>query len=377
MNRLFFTSSAFILCLLTAFTARAQRESIQKAIDKIESAKNVRYTVLETGNDPFGGSDYKNTSKVALYNRQRDGSYERFVLQRGKNFKYLDNGKQHLELNFLDSTYVITPTHKVDTANGSVAFIIRAIKEEFKTGTKTSLLADTTINGEACYHIFLKRPDNTDKNYSYSSVFISKNRNLIMAYYSYVQGEMFKGGLSLGLIRMAQTYTLSNYRLDNKRPPVIDLTVPAGLNPEGKPLDLLSKGTPAPNWVLTATDGKKLSFADLKGKVVFIDFCSNGCPAAALAVPSMKMLTGKYDGTDVVVLTINTRDSRDEVLKFMDKKEIKAPVYLNGKLTAKAYNVAGDPNFYLIDKQGLVNWGSRGYFEDFDNIIVKKIEELR
>jgi len=94
-------------------------------------------------------------------------------------------------------------------------------------------------------------------------------------------------------------------------------------------------------------------------------------------VPSMKMLTGKYDGTDVVVLTINTRDSRDEVLKFMDKKEIKAPVYLNGKLTAKAYNVAGDPNFYLIDKQGLVNWGSRGYFEDFDNIIVKKIEELR
>lgn len=377
MTKSLFKISATLLCSLMAFTAQAQREIIQKAIDKSRSTKNISYTVAETSNDPFGGSDYKNEAQVSLYNRQANGSYERFTLFMGKTFRYLDDGKQYLELNFVDSTYVLTPSHKVDTVNGSLAAAIQSIRHEFKMHSKISLLADTMMNRQACYHILLNRGSKTDKSYTYCHVFIGKSTSLIQGFNSYVQGEMFKGGMSLGLIKMTQTYTFGNYQLNNKPAPVIDLTIPAGLNVEGKPNDPLAKGTAAPNWELTATDGKKLSLADLKGKVVFINFCSNGCPAAALAVPSMKALNGKYDGTDVAVLTINTRDSKDEILKYMSKQDIKAPVYLDGKSAAKAYNVAGDPNFYLIDKDGKISWDSRGYFEGFDNTIIAKIEALR
>ncbi|MES2378351.1 MAG: TlpA disulfide reductase family protein [Bacteroidota bacterium] len=381
MTRKTFTNSILACCLLFAFTAKAQQQILQSSIDKITNSPGISYKVSETNNDPFGGSDQHAEIKVALYNRLGDNNYESYLVDRdasyGK-FKYVGNSKQQLELYLKDSIYVMKPREANKSYADPLNFLANDLNRKInETRYTTQSLADTMINKSDCYHLFVEWEDGSKKLYDKIHVFIKKTDNMILGVISDQQAEMSKGGLSLGTIRMTRNASFSDYKFSAKAPGPKDFSIPPGLRAEQKALPLLGKGTTAPGWELTSTDGKKLSLADLKGKVVFVEFFSNGCPAAALAVPSMKKLNAKYEGTDVVVLTINTRDSKDEVLEFMNKKDIKAPVYLEGKSVAKAYNVQGDPNFYLINKQGEVHWASEGYFEDFDNKVTANIEAIR
>jgi thiol-disulfide isomerase/thioredoxin len=381
MNRKTITIFILACCLLFAFTAKAQQQILQISIDKITNSPGISYKVSEINNDPFGGSDQHAEIKVALCNRLGDNNYESYLVDcdasYGK-FKYVGNSKQQLELYLKDSTYVMKPREANKSYADPLNFWVNDLKRKInETRYTTQMLADTIINKNDCYHLFVEWENNSKKLYDRIHVFINKKDNMILGVISDQQGEMSKGGMSLGTIRMKRETSFLDYKFSAKEPGPKDFSIPLGFKAEQKALPLLDKGTAAPGWELTSTDGKKLSLADLKGKVVFVEFFSNGCAAAALAVPSMKKLNAKYDGTDVVILTINTRDNKDEVLKFMDKKDIKAPVYLNGKSVAKAYNVHSDPNFYLINKQGDVHWSSEGYFEDFDNKVIADIEAIR
>jgi thiol-disulfide isomerase/thioredoxin len=381
MNKPTFTNFILACCLLFAFTAKAQQQILQISIDKITNSPGISYKVSEINNDPFGGSDQHAEIKVALCNRLGDKNYESYVVDcdasYGK-FKYVGNSKQQLELYLKDSTYVMKPRDTNKSYADPLSFLVTDLNRKInETRYTTQMFSDTIINKSECYHLFVNWEDGSKKLYDRIHVFINKKDNMILGVISDQQGEMSKGGISLGTIRMTHNASFSDYKFSAKAPGPKDFSIPPGFRPQQKALPLLGKGATAPGWELTSTDGKKLSLADLKGKVVFVEFFSNGCPAAALAVPSMKNLNAKYAGTDVVILTINTRDSKDEVLEFMNKKDIKAPVYLNGKLVAKAYNVNGDPNFYLINKQGDVHWASDGYFEDFDNKVTANIEAIR
>ncbi|WP_429379062.1 TlpA family protein disulfide reductase [Mucilaginibacter sp. UYCu711] len=377
------TSANFILacCLLFAFTAKAQQQILQSSIDKITNSPGISYKVSEINNDPFGGSDQHSEIKVAQSNRLGDNNYESYVVDceasYGK-FKYVGNSKQQLELYLKDSIYVMKPRGTDKSYADPLNFLVTDLKRKInETRYTTQMFSDTIINKGECYHLFIEWENTSKKLYDRIHVFINKRDNMILGVISDQKGEMSKGGISLGTIRMTRQASFSDYKFSAKEPGPKDFSVPSGFRPEQKALPLLGKGTTAPGWELTSTEGKKLSLADLKGKVVFVEFFSNGCAAAALAVPSMKKLNAKYDGTDVVILTINTQDSKDEVLNFISKKDIKAPVYLNGKSVAKAYNVHSDPNFYLINKQGEVHWSSEGYFEDFDNKVTATIEAIR
>ena len=57
-------------------------------------------------------------------------------------------------------------------------------------------------------------------------------------------------------------------------------------------LDLLNK--PAPAIEGTDVEGKKVSLAGLKGKVVLIDFWATWCPPCVAAIPTLKRLEATY-----------------------------------------------------------------------------------
>ena len=74
-------------------------------------------------------------------------------------------------------------------------------------------------------------------------------------------------------------------------------------------LDLLNK--PAPAIEGTDVEGKKVSLAGLKGKVVLIDFWATWCPPCVAAVPTLKRLEATYRDRGFAILGINL-DARHE-----------------------------------------------------------------
>src|SRR5262249_18815291 len=69
----------------------------------------------------------------------------------------------------------------------------------------------------------------------------------------------------------------------------------------------LQPGDLAPEWKIAAwSDGRSRELADVRGKVVVLDFWGTWCGPCVQAVPTMKELEKKYKGQPVAFLSIHT-----------------------------------------------------------------------
>ncbi|MFD2872547.1 TlpA family protein disulfide reductase [Mucilaginibacter ximonensis] len=382
MNRSFLKSSALVLCLLTAFTAKAQREIVQKAVDKINSAKNISYTATETGEE--FGSSFNNKIVTQLYNRQADGTYQFYhsdlYLPSGK-ISYFDNGNQQVEINYADSVYELSPDRKKALPPASLNTMMSSIE---KCLTKRDdhyiyqKLSDSVIGKQWCYHIRIASKDTLNGSFYRFHVFINKKSYLPLAARNEIRGTIEKGGVKGGVMTMIVSSDYTNIHISNTTATnPVSFIIPKGFKPPAKRQERLEKGVAAPQWTLKSTEGKILSLADLKGKVVLMDFTFNACGACVLALPSLEKLHKKYEGTDVVIVSVNFSDSKEAVAEFIKKNNLKNPIYVNGRALAKAYHVSAAPTFYLINKKGEIDWSGDGYSDDFEREVSASIEALR
>lgn len=136
---------------------------------------------------------------------------------------------------------------------------------------------------------------------------------------------------------------------------------------------LLPINTIAPAWDLATLQGDSLSLADLKGKLVLIDFFYKSCYPCMLALPVLQSLHTKYKEKGLVVVGIDPIDKKDENFPaFLSKKGVTYRVLLEGKNVAKSYKVSGYPTVYLIDRDGRIIHTNVG----FDEGMEKNLEEI-
>lgn len=338
MTRFNLKISTALFCSLIAFSAKAQQAIVQKAIDKITSAKNISYNDTADGIE-FFGSDVHSKHYLNLYGYTGDAflAYKVDNYQGPDKYEYLSDGRQQLDLDFKDSTYTIADAQKRAWLS-PLHDIIANIKDELaKPNCTVKQLADSAINKTACYHILIATEELVKKTYNRYHLFISKKNDLILGATVDLKGEASKEGMAIGMVTRNIHYVFSDFRIFSGEPKSpVTVSMPSGFKPEKK-LQMLPKGTIAPQWTLTSTEGKILSMADLKGKVILMDFTFNGCAGCMLALPVIEKLHKKYDGTDVSIVSINFSDTKEAVAKFIKNNKIKSPIYVNGKPLAKIY----------------------------------------
>lgn len=125
----------------------------------------------------------------------------------------------------------------------------------------------------------------------------------------------------------------------------------------------------APNFKLKDLNGNVVQLANLKGKVVVVDFWATWCGPCRASFPYLQKVCKKYkDNDDVRIYAINTweRESgverEDKVKKFIKENGYTFTVLLDidNKVVEK-YGVEGIPTKFVIDKKGKIQFEGVGF----------------
>ena len=115
-----------------------------------------------------------------------------------------------------------------------------------------------------------------------------------------------------------------------------------------KPLDLK----------FTSVDGKQVNLADLKGKVVLIDFWATWCPPCRAEVPNVVAAYQKYHDQGFEIIGISLDQNKDSLLSFTKEHNMTWPQYFDGQgwqnKISSANGIDSIPAMWLIGKDGLI-----------------------
>ncbi len=140
----------------------------------------------------------------------------------------------------------------------------------------------------------------------------------------------------------------------------------------------LAIGKPAPVFKFPAPDGKEISNADYKGKILLVDFWASWCGPCRQEIPHVKEVYAKYNQNGVEVLSVSIDGKKDEWLKALDEEkmpwaQILAPEA--GKEIMKEYQFSGIPYLILLDRDGKIaakNIRGKGIDKAIDELLAKE-----
>ena len=117
----------------------------------------------------------------------------------------------------------------------------------------------------------------------------------------------------------------------------------------------LSAKPVAPAVQFTSLNGEKLSMADLRGKVVLVNFWATNCPGCIAEMPKLITTHEKYkpQGLETVAVAMSY-DRPDYVVAYAQKNTLPFFVTLDptGSLSQAFKDVKLTPTTFVIDKQG-------------------------
>jgi peroxiredoxin len=116
----------------------------------------------------------------------------------------------------------------------------------------------------------------------------------------------------------------------------------------GSPLDIR----------FTALDGRQINLADLRGKVVLVDFWATTCVPCVQELPGLKQLYEKYHASGFEIVGISLDSDRAALTRFIEKEKIVWPQFYDpaGEKSrlATQYGITAIPVVWLVDKHGVL-----------------------
>ena len=127
-------------------------------------------------------------------------------------------------------------------------------------------------------------------------------------------------------------------------------------------------GQQVPEFTATTADGKTISTADLKGKVVMLQFTASWCSVCRKEMPHIEAdIWKKYkDNKNFALLGIDLDEPQDKVVKFAKEIPVTYPLLLDpkgGVFYQFAEKEAGVTRNVILDKTGKIVYMTRLYKE--------------
>ena len=126
---------------------------------------------------------------------------------------------------------------------------------------------------------------------------------------------------------------------------VADLGPPVGL----------TEGKRAPDFDITALDGKSFALSDLRGKVVLLNFWGTWCGPCRREMPEFQKVYEEWAARGLEILAIAYNDSEAAMADFRGEFGLTFPLALDASGGINdAYAVQTRPSSYLLDADGVI-----------------------
>ena len=136
-------------------------------------------------------------------------------------------------------------------------------------------------------------------------------------------------------------------------------------------------GTPAPPFALPTASGETAALASLRGRVVYVDFWASWCGPCRRSFPWMNAMQSRYASEGLAIVAVNVDKRRADAERFLrDTPASFTIVYDAEGKTPAAYDVAGMPSSYLIDRRGNIAAVEEGFHDERRNDLEARIRAL-
>ena len=141
----------------------------------------------------------------------------------------------------------------------------------------------------------------------------------------------------------------------------------------------IQPGVEAPDFTYPELNGKEISLAGHRGKVVLVNIWATWCPPCRQEMPSIQRLYEKFRGENFEILAVSIDSEGSEaVAPFVRKMNLTFPALLDpGETIKPLYGITGVPESFIIDKKGIlvekiigpINWATPEVFLFFKDLI--------
>ena len=139
-------------------------------------------------------------------------------------------------------------------------------------------------------------------------------------------------------------------------------------------------GDPSPDFTLTFPNGDSTSFAELKCKVIMLQFTASWCSVCRQEMPHIeKDIVQDLNCDELVVIGVDMDEPAEKVIKFAEDMKISYPLALDPG--AEIFELFADKNSgvtrnVIINKKGNVAHLTRLFNMEEFNTMVEKIKIL-
>lgn len=126
-------------------------------------------------------------------------------------------------------------------------------------------------------------------------------------------------------------------------------------SPPGNVIRFVKNPDAAPAFQLNDLDGKPLSLAEAKGKIVLLNFWATWCGPCRAEIPDLVDLQKRYADKFEIIALATDEDDPDEVRRFVLQSGINYRVAMISDDIRRSYGgIAALPTSFVIDAQGRI-----------------------
>jgi thiol-disulfide isomerase/thioredoxin len=129
----------------------------------------------------------------------------------------------------------------------------------------------------------------------------------------------------------------------------------AGTSGEKLTLQFYRDPSPVGDVTMTDVDGRRISSADWKGKVVIVNFWATWCPPCRAEIPDLVRLQNKYRDQLQIIGISDDDDPPAVVKKWADERGMNYPIVMSTPELRKVFTgVTALPTSFIVDRESRV-----------------------
>ncbi len=158
------------------------------------------------------------------------------------------------------------------------------------------------------------------------------------------------------------------------------LVLPLAASAQEDTTTLTHKGDAVPAFTFEIEKGKKVSIADYKGKLVWINLFATWCPPCNIELPLAQKVWEKYStNPKFAFFVFGRQENWDKLVPYKEKKGFTFPILPDAdRGIFKQFATQSIPRNILVDEKGTIIYQSIGYTpKEFEELVALIDEHLK